>query len=260
MITKRLTHVLGKAWGYFVRVLEEPSQIGLIARNVAMRGAHVGEVLNAVKHERWLTRAEIGTVIDVGAHKGEFASGIKSVLPNALLYAFEPQPDCHAVLAERVKKYPGVETRCLALGKHIGISEFHRNAFSKSSSLLAMSDLHRAAYPWTAREEHTSVRVSTLDNELGSLDLPGKILLKIDVQGYELEVLKGAAKLLERVDYVLVETSVGGRLYEGEATFEEVSTHLARLGFSYAGNWDQMANPLDGRTLQVDALFVRQPR
>jgi hypothetical protein len=82
------------------------------------------------------------------------------------------------------------------------------------------------------------------------------VLLKIDVQGAELSVLRGAEKTLESVDSIFVECSFV-ELYEGQALANEVIEFLAARGFSIAGVFGP-AYDADGRCLQVDALFSRQ--
>jgi hypothetical protein len=88
------------------------------------------------------------------------------------------------------------------------------------------------------------------------LDLQSRVLLKIDVQGYDFEVLKGAQELLAQVDYVIVEIGVQ-LLYEQQASFEEIYDYLRGLDFIYAGDFDQLVSPKDGKVLQIDALFRR---
>ena len=95
-----------------------------------------------------------------------------------------------------------------------------------------------------------------LDEYADQMELSSKTLLKIDVQGYEDRVLRGARKVLRKVDYVLVEVSVAP-LYEGQAQFDPIYSFLLDSGFSYAGNLEQMLSPLDGSILQLDALFAR---
>lgn len=253
----RVVMVVGMAWRYALRALEYPARIPRILQNVIGRRAHLGETLNAVRFASLLRHVGIGTVIDVGAHEGEFASGIKSVLPDCHLYSFEPQPAQYAVLAKRLRGYRHAHAFNIALGSSTGNLTLHKSHFTKASSILPMSDLHREAFAWTAGGSDIVVDADTLDNVLPAI-AAGRVLLKIDVQGYELEVLRGAAETLAHVDYVLVETSVGGTLYDGEAKFDDVNTLLAGAGFQYAGNWDQMRHPVNGCVLQVDALFRRQ--
>ena len=95
-----------------------------------------------------------------------------------------------------------------------------------------------------------------LDDYANTIRLLSKVLLKIDVQGYEVEVLQGGRRLLKHVDYVLVEVSYA-HLYKHQATFEDVYSLLRQSGFSYTGNWGQLSSPVDGAILQGDALFAR---
>ena len=88
------------------------------------------------------------------------------------------------------------------------------------------------------------------------MELSEKTLLKIDVQGYEDRVLRGATRTLERVHYVIVEVSVGP-LYDGQAQFHTIYEFLVQSGFSYMGNMEQLSSPMDGSILQVDSLFGR---
>lgn len=256
MTGARLVQVLRKGWTYGLRLLERPARLPGVLASVVVRRSHVGETLNAARHAAWLRRSGINTVIDAGAHAGEFASGIRTVLHGCTLYCFEPQPQPFRRLAHRFRRDATVHAFNVALGSVPGEMVLHQSNFTKASSLLPMAELHRKAYAWSAEGSDITVRVETLDSVLPG-DVEGAVLLKLDVQGFELEVLRGASATLARTDYVLVETSVGGTLYEGEATFGEVHALLTRAGFRYAGMWDQMHDPRTDAPLQIDALFVR---
>lgn len=259
MTRSRAGAVLRAAWTYTLRTLERPTDIPRVVRNVVVERAHLGETLNAARFARWLRYADIRTVIDVGAHTGEFASGLRGVLPDCTIHSFEPQQDAFEALTRRMAAYSGVHVYRTALGSSPGTATFHRNAFTKASSLLPISDMHRQAFGWTDAGTPIEVPVDTLDN---ALDLGGgnggRVLLKLDVQGFELEVLRGAVRTLPAIDHVLVETSVGGPLYEREATFDDVYRFLADRGFRFTGIWDQMRDPRNDTPLQVDALFGRR--
>jgi hypothetical protein len=81
-------------------------------------------------------------------------------------------------------------------------------------------------------------------------------LLKIDVQGYEDAVLRGAVESLQSIDYVLVEVTYE-RFYDSEPLFDEVYQFLQACGFAFGGSWEDLL-ARDGRVLQSDALFLRQ--
>ena len=96
----RVTVLAGKAWSFLLDVLRQPSFIPFVAWHVAVRKVHLGELLKVIEYRRWLLGAGIGTLIDVGANKGQFASAIRALLPDVRIFAFEPVPDCHRALAE----------------------------------------------------------------------------------------------------------------------------------------------------------------
>ncbi len=204
----------------------------------------------------WIRRAGIRTVLDVGAHRGEFSSAIRALLPTAQIYAFEPLPDCCAELAKRFRTNCTFQAFPVAIGASHDRITLWRSSYPKSSSVLPMAELHKDSFPWSAGNTPLTVEMRALDEYLEQLKLAEKVLLKIDVQGYEAQVLNGAKELLKRVAYVLLEVSFRP-LYEGQGAFAEIHAFLQSAGFSYSGNLEQLLSPLDGSVLQADALFVR---
>jgi hypothetical protein len=89
-----------------------------------------------------------------------------------------------------------------------------------------------------------------------SKPLPRPILLKIDVQGFELEVLKGATDLLPQIDSIYVEASFV-ELYEGQALHEEIAQFLTAAGFRLEGRYNTHFH--QGQPVQADLLFRRTP-
>ena len=86
--------------------------------------------------------------------------------------------------------------------------------------------------------------------------LEAAVLIKIDVQGYELFVLHGGPETVKRARALIVETSFT-KLYEGQPLFDDIYKTLKKSEFDYGGNWDQLTDPRDGRILQTDAIFLR---
>jgi hypothetical protein len=87
-----------------------------------------------------------------------------------------------------------------------------------------------SAFPGTDEVETTRAQVRTLNKLLADRELVHPALLKIDVQGFELPVLRGAEQTLRSFDQILVEASFA-ELYEGQALFPDVSHHLEEHGF-----------------------------
>lgn len=252
----RLADLVSKAWSYSLSALRHPSSLPKIAWGV-LKGAHLGSLLAIMAQETWLERARIATILDVGAHQGEFASAILRVLPEARVVSFEPQPDCHEKLAKRFSGNSRVRTFNVALSDRTGTAQFFRSSFSKSSSLLPMADLHRQAFPWSAESKPIDVTLDTLDRLATQIELAAPVLMKIDVQGAELRVLAGAPETLKKVAHVLVETSFV-TLYDGQPLFDDVYRFLTDQGFHLSGVWDTLQSPLDGGALQSDLLFSRR--
>ncbi len=212
---------------------------------------------NPEDRNRWISEMGIKTVLDVGAHIGESALQFRSMLPEAMIYSFEPLPDCFSRLELAVKGRPRHQAFNLALGESSGNAEIHRSAYSPSSSLLPMAHLHKDAYPFSADATRETIQVATLDELAPSLQLTAPILMKIDTQGFEKAVLTGATKTLPRIRLLIIESSFG-ELYRDQPRFPDIYRMLEAAGFEYRGSWDQFLNPKNGEPLQQDAIFLRK--
>ena len=252
----RIWHLTNTTWFYLLGVLKHPKQIPFIAWQIFIKRVHLGELLNLNRYKTWLRENDIKTVIDVGGHKGEFASAIRAILPDAQIYSFEPLPECYQKLSKRLMKYEKFKAYRVALGELRKEVTFWECAFTKSSSILSMTNLHKKTFPWTSNNTALTVQMEKLDDYIDRINLEKKIILKLDVQGYQDKVLKGGKQILKKIDFVLVETSFK-TLYEGEPTFDAIYKLLIEEGFKYAGNFDQMLSPLDQTIMQADALFIR---
>ena len=204
----------------------------------------------------WLVNLRPRTVLDIGANVGRFAITARKLFPDAHIYSFEPLPDC-LIEAQRVMRgdrmFTGIN---LALGAERGQATFQRNGASPSSSFLPVTRTHTAAFPGTGQTTEMTVDVDTLDEVAERLKLELPMLVKIDVQGFEDQVLRGGERTIRQASVMLVETSFE-TLYEGQALFEDIHQRLRSWGFDFKGNLDQAYAPVDGRVLQADSLFVK---
>ncbi len=144
-----------------------------------------------------------------------------------------------------------------ALGNEEGKIIFHQHKHSSSSSILNTTDDCNELFPQTKDQKDIEVRITTIDNYFGNILNEGhkNILLKIDVQGFELEVLKGAQKTLNMISACLLEINFTN-LYKNQASFNELYEFLHRMGFEYAGAMDQNFNK-EGKLVFSDILFTR---
>jgi hypothetical protein len=122
--------------------------------------------------------------------------------------------------------------------------------------LLALGELHKKEFPGAISMSELDVQVRTLDGELGDAALPGPVLLKLDVQGYERWVLEGGQETLRRTKWLIMEVSFRS-LYDGEPSFMELLTFVAELGFRFERPVGWLAAPSTGEILQCDALLQR---
>lgn len=208
----------------------------------------------------WIRELDINTVLDVGANVGDFAKLAREVFPKAAIYSFEPLPDCFAQLRSAL---PG-DTNFFPLETGIGRREetldFYRSFHSPSSSFLKMEEFHKEAFPETKEgqaAEPLKVSARTLDSLLVGKELKPNILVKIDVQGFELEAIAGATGTLNAAKIAILEMSFA-RLYDGQPMFHEVYEKMYSLGFRFHGSLAQMLHPVTGEVVQTDAIFVRE--
>ena len=197
-------------------------------------------------------------VFDVGANAGQFAIAATTVWPNAHIISYEPQHNVFGLLEGKAKHYPHIEPRNMALGAEPELDALmHVTNQPASSSLLPLGDGHKQAEPNVSEVGIERVQVGTLKDEIRNVGAVGSALLKMDVQGYEQNVLIGAGDDLRFFDWIVFETSCSP-LYEGEATFEVISSWLSTRGFSFYGPIDIHFVEPAGRIRQFEALFYRQ--
>ncbi|MBK3665342.1 FkbM family methyltransferase [Bradyrhizobium diazoefficiens] len=203
---------------------------------------------------KWLSDANIKTVLDIGAHAGESSQHLRSILPDARIFAFEPLPTPYSKLVSSMGGDPNFVGFQIAVGDCNEQIEMRESDFTQSSSLLPMAERHKSEFPFTAKSEARSVAVRRLD-DLG-IELEDDILIKIDVQGFEDRVIRGGENTIKRAKFIITEVSFTP-LYEGQPLFGMIYDQLKQLGFAYGGEMHQLKSPRDGLPLQADALFVR---
>ena len=145
----------------------------------------------------------------------------------------------------------------MAVGDRDGVATLNLAGNSLSSSLLEMLPAHADSAPESAYVGTEAVPTRRLDGLFESLATAGNaVFLKIDTQGFERQVLEGAAGCLDRIATLQVEMSLVP-LYAGAPSFDELLTTLASRGYELVGLEPGFAEPATGRLLQADGLFHR---
>jgi FkbM family methyltransferase len=202
----------------------------------------------------------IDTVVDVGANEGLFARRLRDEGFGGRIISFEPLSKAFELLASAAAA--DSHWRCLRLGLAATTGEKTLNVARNlaSSSFLPMDSELPKAEPRLAYIGREECSVSTLDALAPDLFLPEeRLYLKLDVQGFELEVLRGAEATLDRVLALDVELSLT-MLYEGAPLMDEVVAYLAARDYNLLETETAYAHPRTNETLQVNGLFVRDSR
>jgi FkbM family methyltransferase len=171
-----------------------------------------------------------GTILDIGANVGQFALAASHRFPGTKIISFEPVPDIVVILKKNVKNYHNIVVIDKALGSIEGERDFYQNAYSPASSGLKVSDTQKKFLNTTGYTKTINVHVQRLDRIAAHLDIFPPILLKLDVQGLEKDVLLGAGDFLNKVEFILIETSFV-QMYENEPLFEEIHDLLQKRGY-----------------------------
>jgi FkbM family methyltransferase len=216
-------------------------------------------VAAAVEHEDVPFVHDFASVIDVGAHHGQFALFAHHRFPRARLFCFEPQPAAQRIIHQVFPGPGAIEIFDAALGSDSSAGQaMHVSKLDDSSSLLPITERYTTAFPGTDEATTITVPVKRLDDLLAEPAPPRPCLLKIDVQGYELEVLRGADHVLGGVDEVFLECSFV-ELYTGQALAGELIAYLWTKSFTLTGAFC-IKRDIAGRCLQADLLFKRLPK
>lgn len=199
-------------------------------------------------------------VLDIGANAGHYGRELRSGGYGGRIISFEPLSDPFEALRRESDRDPQWRCLQLALGKSEGASTMNVAANqAASSSLLPMESWVREAAPEMAYIGTETVHVTRLDDAATPLmDAEDRVMLKLDVQGSELEVLRGGESTLGRAEVVETELSLVP-LYEGQALWREALDYLQDAGFEVA-SLDPILHDNDGRLLQMDGIFVRSGR
>jgi FkbM family methyltransferase len=192
-------------------------------------------------------------IYDVGANIGTWTLLAKSFFKDAEIHAFEPLAGHTQQFLNNTKTLDNTHLHAFCLGNINSTSVINISSFSDSSSILDATPLEFEEFQIKKIKEETVAvkRISTLI-EQGSLPSPD--LIKLDVQGFELEVLKGAESHLDSVQFLIAEVSFK-EYYHKQPLFLDIANYLAQHHFSiYAFG---QSTPTGGELGQIDVLFKR---
>ena len=203
---------------------------------------------------RNLEDSNVSNVIDVGANVGQFGLDIRRHGFKGQIVSYEPVNETFRLLTQTTRRHQ--PWKAIQLGLGAAESERTINISGNdglSSSLLEMGSLHLENFPDSATVSRQNISISTIDNQLVVLGLrPQEIMLKLDVQGFEAEVLKGASQSISKIPLCYLEVSITP-LYEGEVLLLPILIELSKYGHEVIDVFRGI-KASNGQLLQLDIL------
>jgi FkbM family methyltransferase len=210
-------------------------------------------------NKSWFPRDLITTVIDVGTNEGQFIRTALALMPEVSVYGFEPNPDVLDYLKTCDFKSGKVKIIPIGCGRKKGILSMNISKFSPSSSFFPIGQKHLEEFSGTGVQKTIDVQVDRLDATLRSLDTDNKstYLLKIDVQGFEMEVLAGSIEILDKTLVVLCEANIAP-LYTNQCSFESILGFMREQDFDLVDMGEPFRSKISQELLYVDLAFLKR--
>jgi FkbM family methyltransferase len=206
-----------------------------------------------------MKKKKIDVLFDIGANIGQFSQNVRIKGYKGKIVSFEPLTKARDKLLHQSKKDPNwiIHDR-VAIGDRNDFVDINISKNSYSSSILPMLNLHSEAAIGSNYTGIEKTPIITLDSVTETyLDKYSNCFIKIDTQGYETKVLDGAIKTLKRAKGVLCELTLVP-LYQGQDLWTDLILRLEKEGFILWSLERGFTDNRDGRTLQVDGLFIKK--
>lgn len=208
-------------------------------------------VAPSVEHQH-ISDLRVAHLLDIGANRGQFCLFAHTAFGVRKIDAFEPLAEC----ADDIRSVlPFVSVHQVALTDSEGEREFHVSRANDSSSLRQITTNQTKHFPGTEEAEIRSVPATTFETWCSGRSIGRPSLAKIDVQGSELNVIRGMGKEIHQIDYIYAELSFI-ELYEGQALAGELISYVNDLGYNLTGLYNIKRDGM--RAIQADALFRRR--
>lgn len=198
-------------------------------------------------------------LLDVGGNVGDFAKKVRSSGYAGTILSIEPLTEAHQQLTKRAKSDPKwIVFRQLALGEKDREGSLHIANNLVSSSFLPMMKVHLDAAPHSAYVGMETVPIRRLAPLWPEISAGFQsVFLKLDVQGYEWQVLQGALPVLSEIAGIQIELNVD-YLYDGQKSWLELIQFLESQDFVFWGSQTIFFEKQTGRALSIDGFFVHK--
>jgi FkbM family methyltransferase len=228
----------------------------LIKRILISRGLYPDQDLQ--RRLKIINDYKIDTLFDIGANTGQYAKEMRALGYNKRIISFEPLKDAFKELKKTSLKDKNWTVNNYAIGNENGKKVINIAGNSYSSSIYNMFPLHIKNAPNSKYIGQQTIKIKKIDSIFNTIaNIESKVMLKIDTQGYEKNVIDGAAKSLNKIVIIQLEMSILP-LYENEMLFIDMIQYLAKKGFQLFSLENGFSSPESGQLLQVDGLFVNE--
>jgi FkbM family methyltransferase len=194
-------------------------------------------------------------IIDGGANSGNTTKAFLSQYKQPTVYCFEANPDLTKLLEERFLGKNNVHIMAQALGNQTSSVQFNISKDLPSSSFLERTELHKEYHGDTTATQATiltkMVRLDDLFENREIIDL-----LKLDVEGYELEALKGAENILSHIRVIMVEVWFV-ESYKNAPYFSDIEAYLRKNNFTLLNLYNPYTHP-NMQLTAADAVFINK--
>ena len=216
-----------------------------------IKGAAAG-----TEHRLVLQGFNFDFIVDVGANRGQFALIARKVFPLVKIHSFEPLEEPAQIFKRIFGSDPNIALHVCAIGREKTTATIHITREDDSSSLLPITMTQSSMFPGATEKGTRQVTVLPLSQALGNASIPPASLLKIDVQGFELDVLQGCEDILNKFSHLYIECSFI-ELYEGQALAHQIVSWLEQRNFILSGVYN-MYYDRNGAAVQGDFLFTQK--
>ena len=231
-------------------ILSALNNLGLMIKQYHPRNSEEAMLMELIK------RHQMDLVLDIGANTGQFVKRLRKKGYKGDVISCEPLKEAFKILEQNAEYDARWETNNFAIGKAYSTQKINVTSNSFSSSLYEINQVHQEAAETSSMIGMEEVQVVPLKKVYSNVGSERKVLLKIDTQGYEMEVIEGAEEELTSIAVILVELSMVP-LFKGGPVYTDVIHKLETLGFELFHIFPEFVHPKTSRLLQANGFFVR---
>lgn len=224
----------------------------LLTNKVWLKGLINGVAAN-IELKNLLSEINPKSIIDIGSNKGQFILLTKGLFKNLFFYSFEPQKSQIKIQKKIFEKLNNIKYFNFALGKKKSIKKFYITNRNDSSSFFKISNNLKKNKDYKIIKEEKII-IKRVSKVLNLRKIKKPIIVKIDVQGYEKNVLEGFGKSIKYIDFFIIEVS-NSEMYKNQPKSKEIINFLLKKNFKIKkkNEWNKIQT--SKKVKQTDILF-----